>query len=396
MAKQQPPPLTPEQEFDKLCKFVATLAFNQQKKVAKVLREMHCLYHDPQYARYRPFLKLIRGWLVVPYSMWPRDIIGLANYLSAQLKAGIPLSPRFVLVMRLMREYPPEAAQMLVAMHEHDVQKGKYDGWTRRNKKFLAYEKRVQNNPELLKEWEMIKKEFDITLYRNPAGIIRRYIFCERNFKNADWEFTFDDDESAFYEAFTCFCVKWKLWCMECLEKDTPMLLKLSINLLPIGFMIVIPDYMLVDGGRDIRWKKITEALVALGAVRLDARRLANLEDAEAEALGIDAAHERATADGLEGKERVGYIIREMKLSFKTDARVIRRRRAEAKKILKKRGQDGSGDPTVWDPDTYRAAYAEWQKTAPPQESVKLTKAKARVAALSPEDKAELMKWLQE
>ncbi|MBA4149062.1 MAG: hypothetical protein H0X66_13180 [Verrucomicrobia bacterium] len=394
MAKQPKLQLTPDEEFAELCAFVATLAFNQQKKVSAMLREMHCLYHTPEYARYRPFLKLIRGWLVVPFSLWGRDFINMGKYLAEQLRAGNPLSPRFVLVMRLLREYPPEAAQLLVAMHEHDVQKGKYDGWTRKNKKFLAYEKRIQNNPELLKEWALIKEEFDITLYRNPAGIIRRYIFCERNFKNADWEFKFDDDEEQFYEAFTDFCLKWNLWCMECLEQDTPMLLKLTINLLPIGFMIVIPDYMLVDGGRDIRWKKITDVLVALGAIRLDARRLANLEDAEAEALGIDAANERALADGKEGKERIEYIIREMNLASKTDSRVIRRRLAEAKKILKKRGQDGSEDPSVWDPRSYRAEYQEWQKTAPPKESVKLAKAKARVASLTPEDKAELIKWL--
>ncbi len=56
--------------------------------------------------------------------------------------------------------------------------------------------------------------------------------------------------------------------------------------------------------------------------------------------------------------------------------------------------QDGFEDPSVWDPRSYRAAYQEWLKTVPPRDSVKLAKAKARVAALSEEDKVELRKWL--
>ncbi len=373
---------------------VALLAFNQQKKVAAMLREMHCLYHTPEYARYRPFLKLIRGWLVVPYSMWVRDFLGLSAYLSAQVRAGNPLSPRFVLVMRLLREFPPEIAQKIVAMHEHDVQKGKYDRWTRSNKKFLAYEKSIQNNPVLRKEWELFREEFDIAPYRNAAGIVRRYVYSERNFKNKDWPFAYDDDEKEFYQAFSDFCVKWDLWCMECLEKDTPMLLKLTVNLLPIGFMIIIPTYMTVDGPRDIRWVELTKVIKALGTARMGARRLADKEDREAEALRIHYANETALKDGLLGERRIDYIIKEADLDADSDDRYIRHRLNLAKRLLKHMDQDGFEDPSVWDPRSYRAAYQEWLKTAPPQDSVKLAKAKARVAGLTPEDKAELMKWM--
>ncbi|MBA4148878.1 MAG: hypothetical protein H0X66_12250 [Verrucomicrobia bacterium] len=398
MVKQQ---LTPDQEFDQLVVIVAKLAFSQQKKVTELLREVHYMYHDPAFARYRPYLKLFRGWLVIPYSFWMRDMIGAGRYLVARIRAGEVLSARFILFMRFMREFPPEIAQKIVAMHEHDVQKGKYDSWTRSSKRFDAYEKQILNDPHLREEWEKIKSQFNVDLYRNPVGILRRYVYSERNFKGDDWYFTFDDDESAFYEIFTNFCERFDLWGM---EGETPLLLKLTVNILPVGFMIVIPTYMSLDGGRDIRWKKITEVMSALGAARMGARRLAAKEDREDEALRIKAANKQALADGKKGKDRIEYIIRVVGLPANTEDRTIRLRLNLADEILAERQEEeGFDHPSFHTPyhlDKYPAqpATAKTKSTSPaithPANTSTLAYVKAAAAELSAEEKAELRKWL--
>lgn len=388
MAKHQ---LSPDEEFALLWERVGTLAFNQQKKVSEPLRVLHRLYHDPAFARHRPYLKLIRDWLVIPYSFWPRDFIGMARYLAEQLQAGHELSPRFILLMRFLRDFPPELAQTLVAANEHDVQAGKYDSWVRSNDRYEAHQKKVLNDPRLREEWAFIKSQFDVDQYRNPAGIIRRYVFSERNFKNRDWYFKFDDEEAAFYETFTAFCQRWDLWGV---EREEFLLLKLTVNVLPVGLSIVIPTYMSLDAWRDIRWNKVGQLLRSLGATQMNARRIAAMEDRENEALRIHSANEEAITSGLAGQDRMDHIIKTAGLHPDTDSRVIRRRLAQAGKILKERRNDEFDHPSFHTPYSSEK-FTENRNTHPAKTST-LACIKGAITNLSPEEKEDLIEWLNQ
>jgi len=53
---------------------------------------------------------------------------------------------------------------------------------------------------------------------------------------------------------FDAMCYRWRLYGM---EKDRPLLLKVSVNPTPHGTMIVIPRYLSLDPHRDLDWKLI-------------------------------------------------------------------------------------------------------------------------------------------
>src|SRR5206468_10075651 len=105
-------------------------------------------------------------------------------------------------------------------------------------------------------EWGRLKTEFAVEEYRNPAGIIRRRMVQERNFRPAGWKFSWETEEQRFQNVFDAFCHRWDRYGM---EGDKPLLLKLSVNLTPFSTMIEVPRYWSFDPKRDLKWGAVTK-----------------------------------------------------------------------------------------------------------------------------------------
>ncbi len=312
--------------------YMGNLAFSQQKKAGPGFKSIYGLLRDEQHKQHWPILQVVHDWLLVPYSFWAVDMIGVSNFMIKEICAGRPFSRKFALLIRFLSWYPPKLAQELIALHEHSVSKGQYDKWVRLNKKFEAYEKKVLTSRLLQKEWQAIKDEFPVAEYANKDGVVRRHVACERNFKDGDWAFHFGegDDEDEFYTVFTGFCAKWKLWGM---AFDKPLLLKLSVNMTPFCLLVGIPFYMNINGKNDIVWREVSKVLKALGAVQAGIKRLEAQVEREDEALRTLDAETSAQAKELKGQDRIDHIIEEACLPLNVDARGIRTRLALGRKL---------------------------------------------------------------
>src|SRR5438046_218374 len=95
----------------------------------------------------------------------------------------------------------------------------------------------------------------------------------ERNFRPDDWNFSWRSTDDRFDNVFDAFCHKWTLYGM---ERDKPLLQKLSVNVTPYGTMIVIPRYWSFDFNRDLKWRSITRLHHSREVPRQGAKLVAN------------------------------------------------------------------------------------------------------------------------
>jgi hypothetical protein len=177
-------------------------------------------------------LEKVYGWAFVPWSLWPVDIRGLGLHVIRCLEEGRELDAGTRLMCALLPEAPSDSVCEPVSEYEHAVKSGNYEELIAAQHKFDLMERDLAKNPELKADWEAIKAEFKVDRYRNAAGIIRRRVAQERNFRPADWKFAWETEAQRFQNVFDAFCHRWDLWAM---EKDRPLLLKLTANLTPYG-----------------------------------------------------------------------------------------------------------------------------------------------------------------
>jgi hypothetical protein len=221
------------------------------------------------------------------------------------IKSGSRFDAKTKLLLNQLGSPPPVPTQTVVAQQEHQVQIGNYEPLIKQQHKFDAMEKELGHNPEFIACWNDIKARFDVTRYQNHKSIVRRRMVQERNFRSG-WEFRWHRNAYQFQVVFDVFCHRWHLYGM---ERDKPLLLKLTVNLTPYGTMIVIPSYWSFDAKRDLKWK----AIIALHRARCTSRQGLKLEAIKQarreDSKKIKSLWQKAKAFGLKGDARMNWVL---------------------------------------------------------------------------------------
>lgn len=245
------------------------------------------------------------SWLFVPFTLWPIDVHGLISELVKIMSKGKRLEKRLKVLIGLLGPAPSSAVQDAVGREELHVQEGKYERLIKSHHKFQAMEEKLGKNKRFREEWKAIKDLWDVSEYQNRIGVIRRRMIQERGFR-ADWDFDWTNEKSRFRILFDAFCQRWDLYGM---LGDSPLLLKLTINLTPHGALIMVPRYWSFDARRDLQWKPIRELLKIHGAHREGAKMIQNRHEREKEAEAGKSLFEAATKKGLRGLRRMRFVM---------------------------------------------------------------------------------------
>jgi hypothetical protein len=275
-----------------------------------------------------PQLRLLYAWMFVPPTLWPFNVQDVLEDCLATLKKGKRLNARQRLLIDLLPEPPNEGICATVAEHEHHVQGGVYEDLIRMPAKFAQKELVIRSDPQLQRDWARIKAAFNVASYREHKGVIRRTMATERNLR--PW-FSVNPRRcgDVFQAAFDAFCLRWNLYGM---QNDTPLVLKLAVNITPFGTMIHIPAYWSLDPSRDIRW----DAIATLHGARVPGRQGPALAEGLAERMKLaEKLHdldEEAASLGLKGDKKHAFLCAGLGWVPGTSAKRISRLRAEFKK----------------------------------------------------------------
>lgn len=259
-------------------------------------------------------------WLLVPFSLWPVDFVGLTRHLLDTLSAGGKLDAELRTLLRVIDAPPAEEAGEIMAAFERQIETGKYENLVKCLEKFSEHEARVRSDRALAAEWREIKDRFNVDEYRNAKGIIRRAFSKERNFR--DLSFEWGEKKQRFRQVFDAFCHRWNLYGM---EKDKPLIMKITVNPTPHGTMIFIPRCWSFDGRRDLAWKEISRLHKAHGAVRQGPKLSAARQEKQREKE--DAKNWTAVAKtlGLRGDKLEAFVLRKLGKDLRTDRSYLRR-----------------------------------------------------------------------
>lgn len=300
---------------------LSRLAFHRAEKGRHHIRRFHSLSKQKRLHPDYPSLQRFYPWLLVPLSLWPIDVDGLASHLFDLIDSRQRFDDKTKLLLTQLGAPPTSTAQEVVRWHEHQVQTGSYESLIRQQHKFDAMERELADNPDFRDDWNALKEQFDIARYQNKKKIVRRRMVQERNFRT-NWGFCWRKRREQFQIVFDAFCHRWNLYGM---EGEKPLLLKLTVNLTPYGTMIVVPSYWSLDAKRDLNWKAINDLHRARGVERqgpkLTAIRQARLEDAKR----VRRLWQQAGSEGLRGQARMRWLIERLGWHSATDESKIKR-----------------------------------------------------------------------
>jgi hypothetical protein len=266
----------------------------------------------------RGIVERILGWFHCPVTMWPCNMRSLLGLLLDHLEGGKAVPDEMRLLIDLLPELPKEQTIEVFAAHEHDVQAGRYEHLVpAAQAKFKAVEKELAANRAFRADWKRIKKRFEVAKLAGHKGVIRRTMVPERNLR-ARFDLNWDDDSARFRAVFDAFCAKWNLYGM---EKDKPLVLKLSVNLTPYGTMIFVPAYWSFDPKRDIRWGEVSKLHRARGQHRQGATLAENAEQRRKDAAKLAELDAEAARAGLRGARKHEFLCRGLGWDPRTDAK---------------------------------------------------------------------------
>jgi len=294
------------------------LAFRRVRAGAQLIRRFYAL---PETIRADSSIQRLCEWLVVPFSLWPIDIIGLASHVVVVAEKGKLPNGEVQTLISLLGEPPNDDTCDSIGAHEHLVKGGSYESLIKAQHKFDAREKRLLANSEFLADWNWIKQHFDIAKHRSDNGVIRRRMVLERNFRPPEWDFSWKTAGDKFENVFDAFCHKWTLYGM---EWDKPLLQKLSVTITPYGTMIVIPRYWSFDYNRDLKWRPITRLHRAREVPRQGEKLDANQSERRALAATARKLMAEAKQLGMKGDERDYWVMDKIGMSD-SDPRQLRR-----------------------------------------------------------------------
>lgn len=294
------------------------LAFRRVRPGAALIKRFHLL---PENLRNDESLKKLAAWLVVPFSLWPVDIIGLAEHLVALAELGKLPTDECRALIALLGNPPSEETCDVISEHEHLVKGGSYESLIEAQHKFDAREKRLLKDSEFVADWKWIKDHFDLAEHRSDSGVIRRRMVSERNFRPDNWNFDWRSKKNRFENVFDAFCHKWTLYGM---EHDRPLLQKLSVNVTPYGTMIVIPRYWSFDYNRDLKWRSITKLHQSREVPRQGEKLEANHSERRALASAARVFMAEAKRMGKKGESRDSWVLAKIGMA-NSDPRQLRR-----------------------------------------------------------------------
>lgn len=273
----------------------------------------------------------VYDWLKSPFSLWPIDFVGLAQNLLETLRKRSPLDSDMQLLLNLLP--PPPTPSSVIAAHEHAIAGGAYDNLVKCSEKFEEMEVQLKEDAEIGAAWREIRQRFPVEEHTNRQGVIRRTLSHERNLRDVR-RFDWAEARFRFSTIFDVFCYRWNLYGI---ERDRPLLLKLTVNPTPYGTMIFIPRYWSFDRDRDLAWGKVSRLHRAHGAIRqgpkLSPGRLAKHREAEAAVRYSDEARKL----GFRGERRLQYILTKLKKDSRTDPSCINRLLREGRARLKRK-----------------------------------------------------------
>jgi hypothetical protein len=298
------------------------LAFASVSGAKTLLTQFHSLTPSAKNRRDHALLEKIRNWMFVPLSLWPDDLRGFGLHLAEFIQRGRELDPAATLMARLLPEAPGHTVCGPIAKYEHAVKAGNYEALIAAQDKFDALEHELQRNPELKADWDAIKAIFDVSKYQNAAGVIRRRLVQERNFRPADWKFSWDTEAQRFQNVFDAFCHKWDLFGM---EKDRPLLLKLTVTVTPYGTIIMVPKYWSFDPRRDLKWKAITKLHRTRSAQKQGPKLISNQAERRQDAKRAWELWNEATEAGMKGEGRNQWVMGRLGWDARTDESRLRR-----------------------------------------------------------------------
>jgi hypothetical protein len=181
--------------------------------------------------------------------------------------------------------------------------------------KYDEPERALLENAELMKVWNGIKERFDVSKFQNTRGVIRRRVSGERNFREG-WKFDWSNERGRFRELFDAMCYKWNLYGM---EKDKPLLMKVSVNPTPHGTLIFVPRHLSFDPRRDLDWKLISGLHRARGASKQGPKLSSARNEKIAEARRAQSLWKEAAAKGKKGEARYEYVRERMGRDARAD-----------------------------------------------------------------------------
>lgn len=272
-------------------------------------------------------LRGLYRWMFVPPTLWPFNVQDVFVDCLAVLEKRKRLNSRQRLLIELLPEPPDETICASVVDHELHVQKGTYENLVKTQAKYSQNELAIRTDPELRRQWARIKAVFDVQACREHKGVIRRTMNTERNLRPS-FSVNMRRREDVFQAVFDAFCLRWNLYGM---QHDTPLPLKLTVNLTPHGTMIHIPAYWSFDPKRDIRW----DAIAKLHRTRVPGRQGSTLAEGVAERMKAAGKLSRLDKEvirlGLKGDKRHSFLCNGLGWVTDTSPKRISRLRAEFK-----------------------------------------------------------------
>jgi hypothetical protein len=201
------------------------------------------------------------------------------------------------------------------------VESGRYERMLKQAEKFEEQERALLEDDGLSAVWQKIKENFDASQFQNSRGVIRRRMSQERNFREG-WEFDWANARRQFDLLFDAMCYRWKLYGM---EKDRPLLLKVSVNPTPHGTMIVIPRHWSLDPHRDLDWKLIGRLHRSRGSRKQGPKLSSARIEKSKEARKAKLLWAEARKNGKKGEARYEYVREKMGRDRRADPGWLKR-----------------------------------------------------------------------
>jgi hypothetical protein len=298
------------------------MAFVRAADCTDAIKRFHGLCKRAREGADFGLLEKVYEWVFVPMSIWPVDVRGLCLYFLDCVERGKRMDEGARLLCEYLGDAPAQEVCEQVAEYEHAVKAGSYESLIEAQYKFDLMEAELRENPEFKGDWEAIKKVFDVAKHRNARGVVRRRMVQERNFRPRDWKFAWKTESEQFQNVFDAFCHRWDLYGM---EKDRPLLLKLSVNLTAFSTMIEVPRYWSFDPKRDLKWGAVTK-LHRMREVRRQGPKLSPSRAARhTEAALARRFWREATKAGLKGDGRKAWVMERLGWDARTDESRLRR-----------------------------------------------------------------------
>jgi len=313
-------PSTLKQDLEKL----DALAYHRREYSQDDIRRFHALCRKNGREALGS-LEILHRWMLTPITLWPLNIHDVFCACLDFIEEGKPFDAEMTFLLNWLPEPPSEEVCRVAMEHEHLVQHGSYESLVTTTAKFDSIEKEALRNPELLREWQAIKNQWDVSLFANEKGILRRSLTGERNLRprfKVDWS----KPRHRFQAAFDVFCMRWNLYGM---EGDKPLTMKLSVNLTPYGTMIFIPVYWSFDYKRDVRWSKVMKLHRARALKKQGEALTEGLEERRANAAKLRKLDEEAKRLKLKGDAAHAFLCKGLGLVEGTDPKRLARLRRE-------------------------------------------------------------------